>query len=50
MENLLFAKTIDPENAVLNHKITLDNLIPTTLIEEKMTNPYFRFKEMNKLF
>ncbi|KAM3132134.1 hypothetical protein pb186bvf_015729 [Paramecium bursaria] len=49
MENLLFAKTIDPENAVLNHKITLDHLIPTTLIEEKMTNPYFRFKEMNKL-
>ncbi|KRX01614.1 hypothetical protein PPERSA_00321 [Pseudocohnilembus persalinus] len=53
LKDLLFAKTLDPKNEVLNIKIEACKeaqekntyLLPTSLIEEKNYNPYLRLHE-----
>lgn len=45
-ENLLFAKTLEPDNVVVNQKLDMENLVPTTLIEERLGNPFFRHKQL----
>ncbi|CAD8119409.1 unnamed protein product [Paramecium sonneborni] len=46
-EVFLFSKTLEPDNIIIQNKMGLDNLIPTTLIEERMGNPYFRYAQLN---
>ena len=56
-KDLEFALAIDPENPVLQNKVKMmelldedDKLIPSTLVEEKNSNPYFRPKHYASLF
>lgn len=53
LNNLMFVKTLDPKNDILNMKIKLADQafqakkinVPTMLYEEKMVNPYLRCNE-----
>ena len=53
MNNLIFIKTLDPKNEILNMKMKIAEQsqknkrsnVPSLLYEEKLTNPYLRCNE-----